>query len=81
MDSRQPISWSCLPMPASVFGAYAGVTTLVLVENLDVFTNYRPRLIERWGYQYNAVRAQSALGYRPPAPKKVITIDQEPNMQ
>ena len=38
-------------------------------------------LIERWRHHYNTVRPHSALGYRPPTPESIITIDQKPTMQ
>ncbi|MDC3309582.1 transposase, partial [bacterium] len=37
-------------------------------------------LIERWRPHYNTVRPHSALGYRPPAPESIITVDQNPTM-
>ena len=37
-------------------------------------------LIERWSDHYNTVRPHSALGYRPPAPESIVTIDQRPTM-
>jgi transposase InsO family protein len=37
-------------------------------------------LIERWRHHYNAVRPHSALGYCPPAPESIITVDQIPTM-
>jgi putative transposase len=37
-------------------------------------------LIERWRHHYNTARPQSALGYRPPAPKSIVPIDQRPTM-
>ena len=36
--------------------------------------------IERWWQHYNAVRPHRAIGYRPPAPESVITVDQNPTM-
>ena len=37
-------------------------------------------LIERWRHHYNTVRPHGALGYRPPAPESIITVDQNPTM-
>ena len=37
-------------------------------------------LIERWRKHYNTVRPHSALGYRPPAPESVVTVDRRPTM-
>tara|TARA_R110000850_G_scaffold158274_1_gene282419 strand:- start:356 stop:583 length:228 start_codon:yes stop_codon:yes gene_type:complete len=37
-------------------------------------------LIERWRRHYNTLRPHSALGYRPPAPKSIVPIDQRPTM-
>jgi putative transposase len=37
-------------------------------------------LIERWRHHYNTVRPHSALGYRPPAPESIITVDQNPTL-
>ena len=34
-------------------------------------------LIERWRHHYNTVRPHSALGYRPPAPQSIITVEQK----
>lgn len=33
-------------------------------------------LIERWRHHYNTVSPHSALGYCPPAPESIITVDQ-----
>ena len=33
-------------------------------------------LIEKWRAHYNTVRRHSALGYRPPAPVRIIPMDQ-----
>ena len=48
--------------------------------NSEVFTTLREAqiLIERWRRHYNTVRPHSALGYRPPAPKSIVPIDQRP---
>ena len=48
--------------------------------NGEVFTTLREAqiLIERWRRHYNTARPHSALGYRPPAPKSIIPIDQRP---
>lgn len=50
--------------------------------NGEVFTTLREAqiLIERWRRHYNTVRPHSALGYRPPAPKSIVPIDQRPTM-
>ena len=37
-------------------------------------------LIEQWRRHYNTVRPHSTLGYRPPAPKSIISMDQRPVM-
>ena len=37
-------------------------------------------LIEIWRHHYNTVRSHSELGYRPPAPESIITVDQNPTM-
>ncbi len=37
-------------------------------------------LIERWRRHYNTVRPHSALGYRPPAPESIVSIDRRPTM-
>ena len=33
-------------------------------------------IIEKWRKHYNTKRPHSALGYRPPAPQSIITMDQ-----
>jgi transposase InsO family protein len=50
--------------------------------NGEVFTTLREAqiLIERWWRHYNTVRPHSALGYRPPAPKSIVPLDQRPTM-
>ncbi|WP_154664455.1 IS3 family transposase [Pseudodonghicola xiamenensis] len=50
--------------------------------NGEVFTTLREAqiLIERWRRHYNTVRPHSSLGYRPPAPKSIVPIDQRPTM-
>ena len=50
--------------------------------NGEVFTTLREAqiLIERWRRHYNTVRPHRALGYRPPAPKSIVPIDQRPTM-
>jgi len=50
--------------------------------NGEVFYTLREAqiLIERWRRHYNTVRPHSALGYRPPAPKSIMPIDQRPTM-
>ena len=37
-------------------------------------------IIEKWRVHYNTVRPHSALGYKPPAPKSIVPIDQRPTM-
>ena len=37
-------------------------------------------IIEQWRKHYNTKRPHSALGYRPPAPEAIITMDQRPIM-
>ena len=37
-------------------------------------------VIEQWRKHYNTVRPHSALGYRPPAPKSIVPMDQTPSM-
>ena len=37
-------------------------------------------LIERRRHHYNTARPHSALGYRPPAPESIITVDQNLTM-
>lgn len=37
-------------------------------------------IIESWRKHYNTKRPHSALGYRPPAPEAIITMDQRPIM-
>ena len=37
-------------------------------------------LIEQWRIHYNTVRPHSALGYRPPAPERVVLMNQRPTM-
>ncbi|SFQ18681.1 Integrase core domain-containing protein [Tranquillimonas alkanivorans] len=32
-------------------------------------------LIEQWRRHYNTIRPHSALGYRPPAPEAIVTVD------
>jgi putative transposase len=50
--------------------------------NGEVFTTLHEaqNLIERRRRHYNTVRPHSALGYRPPAPKSIVPIDQRPTM-
>ncbi len=38
-------------------------------------------IIEKWRVHYNTVRPHSSLGYKPPAPKSIVPIDQRPTMQ
>ena len=46
--------------------------------NGEIFYSLREAqiLIERWPHHYNTVRPHSAIGYRPPAPQSIITVDQ-----
>ena len=37
-------------------------------------------VIEQWRRHYNTKRPHSALGYRPPAPESIITMDQRTHM-
>jgi putative transposase len=37
-------------------------------------------VIEEWRKHYNTVRPHSALGYKPPAPKVIVLLDQRPTM-
>jgi hypothetical protein len=37
-------------------------------------------VIEQWCKQYNTVRPESALGYRPPTPETSIPMDHKPPM-
>ena len=37
-------------------------------------------LIERWRDHYDTKRTHSALGYRPPTPESIITVDQNLTM-
>jgi len=37
-------------------------------------------IIEKWRIHYNTVRPHSSLGYKPPAPKSIVPIDQRPTM-
>ena len=37
-------------------------------------------IIEKWRVHYNTVRPHSSLGYKPPAPKSIVPIDQRPTM-
>ena len=37
-------------------------------------------IIEKWRVHYNTVRPHSSLGYKPPAPKTIVPIDQRPTM-
>jgi transposase InsO family protein len=50
--------------------------------NCEIFYSLREAqiLIERWRHHYNTVRPHSALGYRPPAPESIITVDQNLTM-
>ena len=50
--------------------------------NSEIFYSLREVqiLIERWRCHNITVRPHSALGYRPPAPESIITVDQNPTM-
>jgi putative transposase len=50
--------------------------------NEDIFYNLRAAQIniEEWRKHYNTKRPHSALGYRPPVPEAIITMDQRPIM-
>ena len=50
--------------------------------NGEIFYSLREAqiLIKRWRHHYNTVRPHSALGYRPPPPENIITVDQNPTM-
>ena len=50
--------------------------------NGEIFYTLREAqiIIEQWRRHYNTVRPHSALGYRPPAPESIITMDQRPVM-
>ena len=37
-------------------------------------------IIEDWRKHYNTIRPHSALGYRPPAPESIVTLDRRPPM-
>ncbi len=37
-------------------------------------------VIEEWRKHYNTVRPHSALGYRPPAPESIVTMDHKSTM-
>jgi len=44
--------------------------------NREIFTTLEEArvLIEQWRREYNQIRPHSALGYRPPAPKAILTL-------
>ncbi|WOI35319.1 IS3 family transposase (plasmid) [Tritonibacter scottomollicae] len=50
--------------------------------NGEIFYSLREAqiIIESWRKHYNTKRPHSALGYRPPAPKSIVPIDQRPTM-
>ncbi|WP_172971368.1 integrase core domain-containing protein [Palleronia sp. THAF1] len=50
--------------------------------NGEVVTTLREArtLIERWRRHSNAFRPHSSSGYRPPAPKSIVPIDQKPTV-
>ena len=37
-------------------------------------------LIEQWRRHYNTVRPRSSLGWRPPAPERIVPVDRRPTM-
>ena len=51
--------------------------------NGEIFYSLREAqiIIEEWRRHYNTKRPHSALGYRPPAPEAIISMDQRPIMQ
>ena len=48
--------------------------------NGEIFYSLREAqiIIEQWRQHYNTTRPHSALGYRPPAPEAIISMDQRP---
>ena len=50
--------------------------------NGEIFYSLREAqiLIEQWRVHYNTIRPLSSLGYRPPAPENIVTMDQRPVM-
>ncbi|NOE24865.1 IS3 family transposase [Ruegeria sp. HKCCD6157] len=50
--------------------------------NGEIFYSLREAqiLIEQWRRHYNTKRPHSALGYRPPAPETIISMDRRPTM-
>lgn len=50
--------------------------------NRELFYSLREAqiIIESWRKHYNTKRPHSALGYRPPAPETVVSMDQRPVM-
>ena len=50
--------------------------------NGEIFYSLREAqiIIEQWRRHYNAIRPHSALGYTPPAPEALISMDQTPAM-
>ena len=50
--------------------------------NREIFYSLREAqiIIEGWRKHYNTKRPHSALGYRPPAPETIVTMDQRPVM-
>ena len=50
--------------------------------NGEVFYSLREAqiLIEQWRRYYNTIRPHSALGYRPPAPETIVSMDHRPVM-
>ena len=50
--------------------------------NGEIFYSLREAqiIIEEWRKHYNTKRPHSALGYRPPAPEAIISMDQRPIM-
>ncbi|AXT34708.1 IS3 family transposase [Phaeobacter sp. LSS9] len=50
--------------------------------NGEVFYSLREAqiIIESWRKHYNTKRPHSALGYRPPAPETIVSMDQRPTM-
>ena len=50
--------------------------------NGEIFYSLREAqiIIQEWRKHYNTKRPHSALGYRPPAPKAILGVDQRPIM-
>lgn len=48
--------------------------------NVELFNHLTEAkiIIEHWRRQYNTIRPHTSLGYRPPAPQTIMTVDQDP---